>query len=191
MVNLSNDKYIVEKINNIDIDNYNKTINLDIRFNKNNYRECRLETHGKFNSNYFKISDTIQLYLRFIDYNDRCKEYLIIILPPIDALQETLDLANKYYDSKYYKNYLTNNGYVSIKYKLIDLSFFTKDTLEKEIDSIDYILPNAIDFKDSKKILWKGKETHPTTFSCYEYTKPDYSALYEKLKYIQSIGTDN
>lgn len=195
MVNLSNDKYIVEKINNIDIDNENKTINLDIKFNHNNYKECRLETDvksDKYIGDYFKVSDTVPLYFRFIDYEGRCKEYLIIILPPIDALQDTMDFAKKYYNYNfnYYNSYITNNGYVQLQYKIIDLSFFTEDTLEKEIDSLTYILPNAIDYKKSKETYWRNYNIHPTTFSCYEYTKPDYRTIYEKIKEIQSIGTE-
>lgn len=191
--NLCTKNNIYKKVESIDINNRKHTIKLKLDADYKEVNVISLSTQSNnenLSSDYFVTADTLELYIKIRDYQDRIKEYLIIILPQIDIKDETKKILDEYKKIGIGMDELIVNDYLEMQYKIIDLSsdIYTTDFLISEINSLTYKLPLIIDFKDRNKLRnsYPDQNFEPTLiWGPDSYTKPNYEEIEKRLKSIR------
>lgn len=193
--NIRPDKNITKKVKNIVINNVKHTIKFKLDADYEEINMISLSTRSNnenLSSDYFVTADTLVFYLKIKDYQDRIKEYLIIILPKIDIKEETKKILDEYKKIGLGMDELIVKDYLEMQYKIIDLSsdIYTKDFLISEINSLEYKLPLIIDFKDKNKLKksYPDQNFEPTlVWGPKSYTKPNYEELEKRLNRIRGL----
>lgn len=188
-------KNITKKVKNIVINNVKHTIKFKLDADYEEINMISLSTRSNnenLSSDYFVTADTLVFYLKIKDYQDRIKEYLIIILPKIDIKEETKKILDEYNKIGLGMDEFIVKDYLEMQYKIIDLSsdIYTTDFLISEINSLEYKLPLIIDFKDKNKLKksYPDQNFEPTlVWGPKSYTKPNYEELKKRLNRIRGL----